>query len=370
MKTLRIFIWKEIRHVLRDTRTLLILIVLPVVLVLLFGFVISNDIQQAGFVVMDPEAKPASQRLVRQMEATGYFKLGAWVQSRDEVEQAFKQSGAKIALVIPPDFIQEVYRQEGQQIQFIADSSDPNTATNLINYASAVVRQFMRQELLSPQSAPPMQITTEIRMLYNPLLKSVHMFVPGVLTLILTLVSALMTSISLTREKENGNMELLLVSPLRPTTIIIGKVIPYLILGLTIILVTLVMSATVFQMPVRGNIILLGMECALYILTCLSLGVLVSTRVETQQVAMLISMMALMLPVMLLSGFIFPVESMPIVLQWVSHIIPAKWFIKILKSIMLKGNGLDNVWWETSILLAMTLFLLIASIRNFKIRLA
>jgi len=367
---LGIFIWKEVRHILRDRRSLLILIGLPVVQVLLFGFAITNEVGLTGMVVYDPSGSDEAQRLVKKMEATGYFQTLEWVHSPSEFERAFQSTKAKIALQLPPDFPDPLLRGEPLSVQLLADATEPNTATTLVNYAQAVIFQFQQEESMGNQAGQmPMRIQTEPRMLYNPTLASVALFVPGVMTVILLLVSALMTSIALTREKENGNMELLLVSPLRPPLIILGKVIPYIVLSLSITVIVLLLSVWVFDMSIRGNIILLLLECGLFVLTALSLGILISTLTDTQQVAMMISLVALMMPTILLSGFIFPIESMPVFLQWLSNIIPAKWFIIILRRVMLQGNGWQEVWMENLILLGMTLFFLLVSIRNFKIRL-
>lgn len=371
IRQLGIFIWKEVRHILRDRRSLIILIGLPVAQVLLFGFAITNEVGLSGMVVYDPSGSDAAQRLVKKMESTGYFQTLEWVSSTEEFQESFQRTKAKVALQIPADFPQPLLRGEPTTIQVVADATDPNTATTLISYARAVIFQFQQEELGRTTGQDlPLRINTETRMLYNPTLASVSLFVPGVMTVILLLVSALMTSIALTREKENGNMELLLVSPLRPGLIILGKVIPYIALSLGITIIILVLSIWVFNMPIRGNILLLFLECGLFVLTALSLGILISTRTETQQVAMMISLVALMMPTILLSGFIFPIESMPVILQWVSHVIPAKWFIIILRSVMLQGNGLEVVWFENLVLVGMTLFFLLVSIRNFNIRLA
>jgi ABC-2 type transport system permease protein len=250
----------------------------------------------------------------------------------------------------------------------LTDASDPNTATTLINYASAMIMQY--QQELTGELKLPLTITGEVQMVYNPSLKGVFLFVPGVMTLILMLVSAMMTSITITREKELGTMEILLVSPLKPVMIIAGKVVPYIVLSFLIALIILVMGAWVFAMPVKGSLLLLLLECILFGLTALSLGILISSITNSQQTAMMISLMGLMLPTILLSGFVFPLESMPKPLQLLANIIPAKWFNIILKDVMLKGAGLRQVWLPTLILCGMTVFFLAVSIRKFKIRLS
>ena len=206
-------------------------------------------------------------------------------------------------------------------------------------------------------------------MVYNAELKSVYMFVPGVMTVILMLVSAMMTSISITREKEQGTMEILLVSPLKPFQVIIGKVFPYIFLSVINAVVIVLLSIFIFNVPVKGSLFLLGFESILFIITSLALGILISTISATQQTAMMISLMGLMLPTILLSGFIFPISSMPLPLQVISNIIPAKWFIIIVKGIMLKGVDIVFLLKETLILFAMTLLFMGISVKKYKIRL-
>ncbi len=368
MKQFQAFIIKEFYHILRDTRSLIILLGLPVVLVILFGFAISNEIKDARIAILDPSRDELSRQLTQKLLASGHFTLSAYLDDYEAIEDRFQQGDTKLVVVYPPDMAQRYGRDREAKIQLVADGSDPNTATTLINYASAIIVDFQREQ--QPFGTAPLQIVPQLKMLYNPALESVYMFVPGVMTVILMLVSAMMTSIAITREKELGTMEVLLASPLRPSLIVVGKVIPYVLLAVVNTLVILLLGTFVFGVPVEGSLLLLGLECLLFVITSLALGILISTRTESQQVAMMISLIALMLPTILLSGFIFPIESMPWPLQWLSNIVPAKWFIIIIKNIMLKGVGIPFVWKESFILLLMSALLIAASIRNFKIRLA
>lgn len=252
-------------------------------------------------------------------------------------------------------------------IQILADATDPNTANTISNYVSSILQKYQMDVNKDIQMV--YQIVPKTHLAYNPTLKSVYMFVPGVMTIILMLVSAMMTSISITREKELGTMEVLLVSPLKPIQVIVGKVVPYVFLSVFNAIIIVLLGIFVFQMPIQGNLFLLGAESVLFIINALSLGILISTIAATQQTAMMVSLMGLMLPVILLSGFIFPVSSMPTILQVISNIVPAKWFIIIIKGIMLKGVGLAYVWKETLILLGMTLFFIALSVKKYKIRL-
>ena len=368
MKQFRIFIQKEFYHIFRDKRTLIILLGMPIVLVILFGFAITNEIVDAKIAIVDPAKDDMTREITQRILSSSYFILEEQIPSEAAIEAHFQKGETKMVIAFSPDFQARFYKDQKAQIQLIADATDPNTAISLINYATAIINDYQREKLGLDDM--PLAINTEVKMLYNQRLKGVFMFVPGVMTIILMLVSAMMTSIAITREKELGTMEVLLVSPLSPPLIILGKVVPYITLALVNTIVILLLGTFVFGMPVRGSLILLFSECILFVITSLSLGILISTRTETQQIAMMISLMALMLPTILLSGFIFPIESMPKLLQYLSNVIPARWFIDIIKNIMLKGTGIEFVWKETLILSGMTLFFIAASVKNFKIRLA
>ncbi|MGX5820641.1 ABC transporter permease [Chitinophaga lutea] len=368
MKQFLQFVKKEFYHIFRDRRTLLILFGMPVVLIVLFGFAITNEIRDARIVVLDNARDSYSRQLVQRLTASGYFNLQRELSSEKDLEPAFREGEIKLAVVIPPRFAHDFTHARKAPLQLLADASDPNTATTLINYANAIILQY--QQDLTGKIALPLTIQPEVRMVYNPSLKGVFLFVPGVMTLILMLVSAMMTSITITREKELGTMEILLVSPLKPIMIIVGKVVPYIVLSFIIALIILGMGFWIFHMPVKGSLLLLLLECGLFCLSALSLGILISSVTSSQQTAMMMSMVGLMMPTILLSGFVFPIESMPRPLQVFANIIPAKWFIIILKDIMLKGAGLREVWLPTAVLAGMTMFFLVISVRKFKTRLS
>lgn len=367
MKTFFTFIRKEFYHIFRDKRTLLILFGMPIVQVVLFGFAITNEIKDAKIAILDYAHDDASHQITQKLLSSGYFKLEHLAQSTADLEPIFREGETKLAVVFEPGFTQHLEKNGTASVQLIADATDPNTANLLIGYASAIIRNWQIEQ--AKGLAPPMGIQAEYRMMFNPEMKSVFMFVPGVITIILMLVSAMMTSIAVTREKELGTMEILLVSPISPAMVIIGKVVPYLSLAMFNALMILGLGFFVFGMPMEGSIGLLLAECFLFVITSLALGILISTVTSSQQTAMMISLMVLMLPTIILSGFIFPIENMPLPLQVISNIIPAKWFIIIVKDIMLKGSGLVDVWKETLVLVGMTLFFIVVSIKKFKIRL-
>jgi len=358
---------KEFYHIFRDYRTLLILFGMPVVQLLIFGFALTNDIKNAPIAILDHSKDELSRQLTQKILSSGYFILVENLESEDAIEASFKKGNIKQVLILEQGFASKIERDGSASLQILADASDPNIARILTNYIMGIVNDFQNE--LMKDTKLPVEITPEVKMLYNTELKSVFMFVPGVITVLLLLISAMMTSISIAREKEMGTMEVLLVSPLRPIQIIIGKVLPYVILAFTLAVVILLLGYFVFDVPVRGSVVLLLVYSIIYIVLALSLGIFISSVVNSQQVAMLISMAALMLPTIMLSGFIFPVENMPWPLQWMSYIIPAKWFIIIIRGVMLKAIGVGLLWKETLILFVMIAFFIGLSVKKFKIRL-
>ncbi len=361
------FIIKEFLHIFRDKRTMLILFGMPIVQVLLFGYAITNEINNARIAVLDHAHDPVSREITNKILSSGYFELSQGLQSAANIEGAFRSGDIKQVIVFEAGMANKMLREPPASIQLITDASDPNTANLLSNYSQAIVLDYLKG-IQAAQKQPP-AIKVQTTMQYNPELKGVFMFVPGTITILLMLISAMMTSISIAREKESGTMEVLLVSPLKPLHIIIGKVLPYVLLSFINALVILTLAATVFGMPFQGSIVLLLLQSMLFILMALSMGIFISTVSNSQQTAMLLSMFALMLPTILLSGFIFPIENMPLPLQLLSNLMPSRWFIIIIKNIMLKGLGMLYVWKETLILIGMTLFFIAMSVRKFKIRL-
>ncbi len=368
MKQFLVFIKKEFAHVLRDRKTLLILFGMPVVQILIFGFALTNEVKNSRIVVMDQANDAASKEIITKIGASRYFDIVRTVMSHQQMEDAFKRGDIRMAVIFPAGFNNDLLHQNAAQIQVIADASDPNNATTLTSYVGSIIQDYQAQ--LSKTSKVPYRIQPEIRMLYNPQLKGAPNFVPGVMALVLMLVCVMMTAVSIVKEKETGTMEILLVSPFRPILVIISKAIPYLLLSLINVASILLLSVFVLDLPVNGNILLLFAESTLFIITCLTVGIFISVKTNSQQVAMLISLMGMLLPTILFSGFMFPIENMPVPLQWFSNIIPAKWYYIIVKDIMIKGLGFNAIWKETLILSGITVALLIVSLKSFKIRLS
>ncbi|MCB0637740.1 MAG: ABC transporter permease [Lewinella sp.] len=368
MRVFRSFVLKEFRHVWRDRRSLLILLGLPVVMILIFGFALSNEVKNARVAILDPSQDEVTQRLVDRLDQSQYFIVETYLDRPEDIEATFRRGDVKLAVVFPPDFSEQLEHAHAAQIQLVGDASDPNTASTIIQYASAIIGDY-QQELLGDQQLP-YRIEVSNRMLYNPQLESSYTFVPGVMTLILMLLGVMMTAVSIVKEKEMGTMEVLLVSPMQPLLVLISKAVPYVVLCFIDVLILLALSYTVLGMPLRGNLFLLLLECLLFIVTTLSLGLLVSNVVDNQQVAMFISGVGFMMPALVFSGFMFPIENMPLVLQVISYAVPTRWFYDIVSKIMVKGLGLGFIWQQTLILGGMTIFFVGLALRNFKIRLA
>jgi ABC-2 type transport system permease protein len=400
MSPLLALLRKEAYHIRRDRRTLLVVLALPVVQVLLFGSAIRTDVDRIRVAIVDPAPDEATLALRNRFAATSTFRIVDVVARASDLDPLFRTSEAQAGVVLPVGFAEYLSGGSTAPVQIVVDATDPNTGSVLRAYTEAVIRGFEQERLapairlqpdstsgagiLQPDSTSgagtptgplPVEsgfsrITATTRMRFNPTRESSNIFVPGLMAFVLTILASLMTAISLTREKETGTIEALLVSPLRPWSIILGKVLPYLAIGMIAAVAIIAEARLVFDVPLRGSVTLLVAEALLFILTSLALGILVSTRTSSQRVAMMMTMVGSMLPNILLSGFIFPIESMPLPLQLISRAVPGQWFVTIARGIMLKGVGLEYLWKETLILGGMAALLLALSTRAFKARLA
>jgi len=386
---------KEVQHIRRDPRTLAVVLLLPVVQVVLFGFAIRTDVDHVRLAIVDPAPDETTLAIRSRFTSANVFEVKAILQRAEDLEPLFQSGDIQEAVVFEHDFAARV-RDGDAQLLIVTDGTEPNTASLLQAYAQAVVAGYAAEQRAAspgplrgtrPASAPvgeidngdavgvpqsgsgaPM-IHAQIRTRFNPTRESSNLFVPGLMAFVLTIISSLMTAISLTREKETGTLEALLVSPLRPWSIIVGKVFPYLIIGFISAVAVIIEGRLIFHVPMRGSLALLLAEALLFILASLSLGILVSARTSSQRVAMLGAALATMLPNILLSGFIFPVESMPLALRLFSNIVPGRWFVEIARGIMLKGVGLEYLWPQSVVLVVMSLVLLTAAARSFNARL-
>ncbi|MEO5890504.1 MAG: ABC transporter permease [Ferruginibacter sp.] len=367
MKQFIIFVKKEFYHIFRDRKSLLIIIFMPIVQIILFGFALTNEIKDSGIAVLDNSKDITTAEIIQRFEASRYFNIARILHTQHDIETAFKTGKIRMVLVFQPGFREALLHGNDAQVQLIADAADPNTATTVTNYAANIIRDY--QGDLNGRLQTPYLITPQVRMLYNPQLKGAYNFVPGVMAMILILISAMMTSVAIVREKEINTMEVLLVSPLKPLLFILSKAIPYMFLSLVNVTTILIVSVTLLEVPINGSLLLLLAEALLFITTSVSLGLMISNVTDSQQTALMISLMGLLLPTLLLGGFMFPIESMPKPLQLVSNLVPSKWFFIIVKGVMIKGLGFKMVWRETLILFGMAIFFLAISLSKFKTRL-
>ena len=351
MKPFFSFVIKETKHILHDKRTMLMLFGMPIVMMLLFGFAVTNDVRNVRIIIVMSNADNATQQVADRLAASEYFTLTKVVATPNEAEKAIRDQKADMAIVFSPDFAS---KKSGYQL--IVDGTDPNMAQQWTTYANAVINNTEAKAV-------------NTKLLYNPQMKSTYNFVPAIMGTLLMLVCAMMTSISIVREKEKGTMEVLLVSPTKPLMIIVAKLVPYLVLAFTILSIILLMSSFVLGVPIKGSLVWIYVVSTIYILLALSLGILVSTIAETQLVALLISAMLLMMPVIMLSGMMFPIESMPKILQYISAIIPTRYYISAMRKLMIMGTGIEEIYFEVSILISMLIALMSLALAKFNKRL-
>ena len=351
MKQFWSFVIKEARHILRDKRTMLILFGMPIVLMFIFGFAITTDVKNVRTVVVTSQMGNQTQQAVERLAASEYFNIVRTVATPQEAERTIRSQKADMAIVFAKDFA-----SKKSCVQLIVDGADPNMSQQWTNYA--------QQVLMNPAGG-----LVNAKMLYNPQMKSAYNFVPAIMGMLLMLICAMMTSISIVREKERGTMEVLLVSPVRPLMVIVAKAVPYLVLAFTILIVILLMARFVLGVPLVGSLFWIVAVSTLYILLALSLGLLISNIAQTQLVALLMSAMVLLMPIVMLSGMMFPVESMPTVLQWVSAVVPPRYYIDCMRKLMIIGMGIRDVMKEVLILLGFTVLLLTVALKKFNVRL-
>ena len=359
MKEFWSFIIKETQHIMRDRRTMMILFGMPIILMLIFGFAISTDVRNVRTVVVMSQIDHQTQRMINALDESEYFNVLYKVHTPAEAEQLIRNQKADMGIVFSTDFA-----SKHGGVQLITDGTDPNMAQQYNNYAS----QIMGTQLMNVmQKKVPSAIA--LKMLYNPQMKSSYNFVPGIMGILLMLICAMMTSISIVREKERGTMEVLLVSPVRPFLIILAKAVPYLVLAFVVLLAILLMSRYVLFVPIAGSLWLILLVSTIYIFMALSLGLLISTIAKTQMAALLMSAVMLLMPCTMLSGMMFPIESMPHVLQWVAALIPPRYYISAMRKLLIMGVSFRYVLPEVVTLLGMTTLFLTVALLKFNKRL-
>jgi len=367
MKQFLIFTQKEFYHIVRDRWTMIMLLAFPLIMILLFGFGITTEIRNSKFAIYDPSRDQATQNIITKLETSEYFTLEEDLDDPKQIETIFKEGKIGLMVVFGENFYENLIHTGEAQILLIADGTDPNTASTLTTYASRIIAMY-QQELIRIESIP-FEIKTEVKLLYNPTMKGAYNIVPGVMGMVLMLICALMTSVSIAKEKELGTMEVILVSPMPPLLIVLSKIVPYFTISLVNFTNVLLIAVFVLDVPLNGSLALLYFVSIIFIFVALALGLLISSVTDKQLVALLMSAMGLMMPVVMLSGLMFPIENMPVILQGIAQIIPAKWYIVAIRDIMIKGLGFMDVIEEIAVLSFMAVFLIAVSLKKFKIRL-
>jgi ABC-2 type transport system permease protein len=367
MKQFLIFTQKEFYHIFRDRWTTIMLLAFPMVMIFLFGFGITTEIKNSKIAIYDPSKDMATLSITNKLEASEFFTIVEYMDDPGKIETVFKEGKIGMMVVFGPKFYENLIHTGEAQVLLIADGTDPNTASTLTNYASRIIGQY-QQEMMGLEGLP-FQINAEIKLLYNPALKGAYNIVPGVMGMVLMLICALMTSVSIAREKELGTMEVILVSPMPPILMILAKVVPYFVISVINFTTVLLIAHFIMDVPVHGSLALLYFVSVIFIFVALALGLLISSVTDRQLVALLISAMGLMMPVVMLSGLMFPIENMPWPLQALAQIIPAKWYITAIRAIMIKGLGFTGIIEELLVLSGMAVVLIAASLKKFKVRL-
>lgn len=368
MKQFIVFVTKEFRHILRDKRTMLILVVMPVVMIILFGFAITTEVKNSRVAVLDYSKDEVTTQIVEHIAHNRYFTIVRNLSNETEIEHIFLQNEADMVIAFSQDFASEMKKSGQAKVQILTDGSEPNQASVRTGYMQQVLAACQQEAAQHDGIKPSFQIEPVTRFLYNPQSKSEYNFVPGVIGLILLLICAMMTSIAIVKEKEMGTMEILLASPLPPIVIVLAKLVPYFVISCLNLVTILTLSVVLLHIPIAGSLLGLVAVTMLYVLVSLLLGLFISTCVGSQLAAMLLSLL-LIVPTVYLSGITFPIESMPITLQHVSAIVPARWYVDIARRLMIQGVGVRYVFQETMILVAMAAVLLSVSWKMFKTRL-
>ena len=361
MKQFISFVRKEFYHIFRDARTTMILLLMPVILIILFGYAITTEIKRVPIAIFDQSRDELTLKMADRLNASEYFELYTTVDSYEDAGALFRQGKVHVIVVFPPGYASTA----DAQVQVLADATDPNEATQLIAYCSAIIAEQLKGESAVEGKA----VTPVTSLLYNPQMKGAYNFVPGIMGLIMMLICAMMTSISIVREKETGTMEVLLVSPVRPIYIVVSKMVPYFVLSCINLATILLLSVFVLGVPVAGSLAALWLVSLIYIIANLSLGLLISTMAQQQVIALMFSGLLLMMPTMLLSGMVFPIESMPWPLRGISCILPARWYITAVRKLMIQGLPMIYAWKEIVILASMAVVLIGASLKKLNNRL-
>jgi len=375
MKSIRELMIKEFLQIRRDRRMLPMVLLAPVIQVILLGYAATVDVKNISVVVYDADRTPVSREYIRHFTNSGYFTVEAYVDSPDKMDSYLDETKATIAVSIPPNFSTRITQGRTVEVQLIADGSDANTANIALNYAGQITggyaQSIVAKQLLKLGSGITVpKVTPAVRVWFNPDLRSANFMVPGVVALILMIVTTTFAAVAIVREKEAGTIEQILVTPIKSHEFILGKLLPFVVIGFADVLIVLGVAVNWFDIPLKGSVLLLFALCALFILTTLGLGLFVSTISRTQQQAMMTAQFFIFFPFIFLSGFTFPIENMPTVVQGISYLIPLRYFIEIIRGLFLKGVGLEALWPQTVALLVFGVTILSLSVMRFQKRLS
>ncbi len=368
---------KEFIEIMHDPRSLIMVLALPTVMLFIYGYAINLDLRLIKTVIYDLDKSSRSRDLIGKFENSGYFNIVGYVDKYDEVDKYLDSAKARVAICIPPDFARKLAKNETAQLQTIVDGSDASTSTVAINYINLIIQQYSLNIAMSTISSQGINVSNglptiniESRVWYNPELKSVNFIVPGMTAMIIMMLGSILTTLSVVSEKENGTFEKLIITPIKSYELVIGKILPFAILSFADVIFCLIVGRFWFKVPMRGSIALLLSLSSMFLFSTVGLGLLISTIAKTQRVAMMVAMLASMMPTFLLSGFVFPIESMPRFVQLVTYLIPARYYLVIMRGILLKGAGFDALLTNSLSLLAFSLIMILVSALKFRKTLA
>lgn len=334
---------KEAIQLRRDPRSMVLAFVLPLFMLLFFGYAISWDVKDIRIAVLDQDRSQSSRQLIDAFQSSGYFRVVEYLQSQREIDDRLSQGSATAVMVIPPEFSEEIASRRKAPVQLLLDGNDANTAVIAQNYADAIAARYSRMVILKGQRIQP-PVEAEGRVWYNPQLESRNMIVPGLIAVIMSIIAAMLTALTIAREWERGTMEQLAATPVHRLEVVFGKLLPYLAIGLFDVIVTAITGILIFGVPLRGNVLLLAVMTILFLVGALGLGMFISAVLKSQVLATQIAMVATYMPALLLSGFLFDIANMPVVLRAITYIVPAKYYIAVTRGIFLKGVGLEALW--------------------------
>ncbi|UCH66314.1 MAG: ABC transporter permease [Ignavibacterium sp.] len=375
MKAIIDFVRKEFLQFKRDPKMFGLILIAPVIQLTFLGFAANLDVEKVRTIIFDQDRSVTSRNYIERFTSSGYFYIESYVDNYNDVTKEIDNGNALLALVIPNNFEGKINKRESAPVQIILDGSDGNSASIAAGYVQSITSTFSKNIMIDLmhrtgiQTSPAGNLLAEVRVWYNPTLKTRNFMVPGIVGLLLSIVTLILTSLAVVKEKEIGTLEQLVVTPLKPYQIIVGKLIPFTILGFAAVIIILTSMWVIFSIAVKGDILFLFVASFLYILSTLGLGLFVSTISKTQQQAMMIAIFGVMMPMIFLSGFAFPIENMPQVIQYISYIIPLRYFNDIIRGVILKGIGISELWIEAIALLFIGVTILSLSSLRFSRRL-